>query len=80
MNVGVTSNYIWRGISQTDDAAAVSGGLDWSGASGLYAGTWVSNVDFGACCETSYELDLYGGFANEVGDFGYDVGLNLLHL
>jgi uncharacterized protein (TIGR02001 family) len=75
MNVGVTSNYIWRGVSQTDDAAAVSGGLDWSGASGLYAGTWVSNVDFGACCETSYELDLYGGFANQVGDFGYDLGL-----
>jgi len=75
MNIGATSNYIWRGVTQTDDAAAISGGFDWSAESGLYAGTWVSNVDFGPCCETSYELDLYGGFANEVGDFGYDVGL-----
>ena len=75
MNIGATSNYIWRGVSQTGDAAAISGGLDWSDSSGLYAGTWVSNVDFGACCETSYELDLYGGYAGEVGDFGYDVGL-----
>ncbi len=75
MNIGATSNYIWRGISQTSDAAAISGGLDWSDASGLYAGTWVSNVDFGACCETSYELDLYGGYAGKVGDFGYDAGL-----
>ncbi len=74
MNIGATSNYIWRGVSQTDDAAAISGGLDWSGATGLYAGTWVSNVDFGP--DTSpYELDLYGGYAGEVGDFGYDVGL-----
>lgn len=75
MNIGATSNYIWRGISQTSDAAAISGGLDWSGATGLYAGTWVSNVDFGGCCETSYELDLYGGYAGQVGDFGYDLGL-----
>jgi uncharacterized protein (TIGR02001 family) len=75
MNIGATSNYIWRGISQTDDSAAISGGLDWSGATGLYAGTWVSNVDFGEGYETSYELDLYGGYAGEIGDFGYDVGL-----
>jgi uncharacterized protein (TIGR02001 family) len=74
MNIGVTSNYIWRGVSQTDDAPAISGGLDWSGATGLYAGTWVSNVDFGPGT-SPYELDLYGGYAGEVGDFGYDVGL-----
>lgn len=74
MNVGVTSNYIWRGVSQTEDAAAVSGGVDWSDASGLYTGAWVSNVDFGPN-GSPYELDLYGGFAGEMGDFGYDVGL-----
>ena len=51
MNIGVTSNYIWRGVTQTGDAAAVSGGFDWSNASGLYAGTWASNVDFSADVE-----------------------------
>jgi uncharacterized protein (TIGR02001 family) len=74
MNIGATSNYVWRGVSQTDDSAAISGGLDWSGATGLYAGTWVSNVDFGPGT-SPYELDLYGGYAGEFGDFGYDVGL-----
>lgn len=74
MNVGVTSNYIWRGVTQTNDAAAVSGGVDWSGESGLYAGAWASNVDFGPGT-SPYELDLYGGYAGEISDFGYDVGL-----
>ena len=72
-NVGVTSNYLWRGVSQTGDAAAVSGGVDWSAESGLYAGTWISNIDWGV--GSGAEVDFYGGYANEVGDFGYDVGL-----
>ncbi len=74
MNLGATSNYIWRGESQTGDAAAISGGVDWASDMGIYLGAWTSNVDFGG--DTSpYELDLYGGYAGEVGDFGYDVGL-----
>jgi uncharacterized protein (TIGR02001 family) len=68
-NIGITSNYFWRGLSQSDDSTAFSGGIDWSGETGLYAGTWLSEA-WG-----DYELDLYGGFAAEAGDFGYDVGL-----
>ena len=45
-NIGVVSNYIWRGVTQTGDQAAVQGGLDYSHESGFYAGTWASNVDF----------------------------------
>ncbi|WP_371375976.1 TorF family putative porin [Thalassotalea aquiviva] len=71
-NVGATSNYLWRGVSQTDDGAAISGGIDYEDASGFYAGTWASNIDFGD--DASYELDLYLGYAWEVGDFTYDVG------
>ena len=71
-NVGLNSNYLWRGVTQTDDQAAISGGIDYSGPSGFYLGTWVSNVDFGD--DTHAEVDLYGGFAGEAGDFGYDVG------
>lgn len=71
-NAAVASNYIWRGMTQSDDKAAVSGGLDVSGDSGLYAGTWVSNIDFGTAA--SYELDLYAGYAGESGDFSYDIG------
>ncbi|MEW8024578.1 MAG: TorF family putative porin [Candidatus Thiodiazotropha sp.] len=68
-NIGVTSNYIWRGLTQTGNSTALSGGFDWSGESGLYAGTWLSEA------WDDYELDLYGGYAGEAGDFGYDVGL-----
>ena len=37
-NVGVSSNYLFRGVTQTDNSAAVQGGLDYEHASGLYAG------------------------------------------
>jgi len=73
-NIGVTSNYVWRGVTQTDDSAAVSGGLDYAHEAGFYAGTWTSNVDFDD--DTTAEVDFYGGFANEIdGGLGYDVGV-----
>ena len=72
-NAAVSSNDMWRGMTQTDDAAAVSGGFDLSTDVGFYAGTWASNVDFGDAA--SYELDLYAGFSGEVeGGLSYDVG------
>ena len=71
-NIGATSNYLWRGTTQTANSTAVQGGLDYSHDSGFYAGTWASNVDFGD--STSYELDLYAGYGGSIGeDFGYDV-------
>jgi len=71
-NAAVSSNYIWRGVTQTDDQAAVSGGIDYANESGFYAGTWVSNVDFGD--DTNSELDLYLGYGFEAGDFAFDFG------
>ena len=71
-NIGATSNYLWRGTTQTGDAPAVQGGIDFEHDSGLYLGAWASNVDFGD--DTSYEIDFYGGYAGSVGeDFGYDI-------
>lgn len=71
-NIGVVSNYMFRGITQTEGATAVQGGVDYSDASGLYAGTWASNIDFGD--EATYELDLYAGYGGEVEGIAYDVG------
>ena len=73
-NIGATSNYVWRGVSQTGNDAAISGGLDFGHESGFYAGTWASNVDFGG--DKGAEVDLYAGFGNEIGTsgVGYDVG------
>jgi uncharacterized protein (TIGR02001 family) len=45
-NIGVVSNYMWRGQTQTGDQAAVQGGLGVAHESGFYASTWISNVDF----------------------------------
>jgi len=78
-NAAATNNYIWRGITQTRDQAAIQGGIDWGHDSGLYAGTWLSNVDFSdlttARDDTGYEMDLYAGFANSIGSFDYDLGV-----
>lgn len=68
-NVGVTSNYLWRGFEQTDGDPAVFGGLDWASEDGFYVGTWASTVD-GA----DAEVDLYGGYAFTSGDVDYDLG------
>ena len=73
-NAAIASNYIWRGVTQTKDQAAGQGGVDWSHGSGLYAGTWVSNVDFSGLGD-GYEMDVYAGFGGEAGGFGYDLGV-----
>ncbi|CAA6823433.1 MAG: Unknown protein [uncultured Sulfurovum sp.] len=66
-NVSVTNNYVWRGMTQANDAAAVQGGLDL-GMNGFYLGTWTSNV------ANDTEVDGYAGYAGEVNGFGYDLG------
>ena len=73
-NVGVSNNYIWRGLTQTQNEAAVSGGLDFAAENGLYVGTWVSNAKYAANDSFSYELDLYFGFAGAIKDLEYDLG------
>ena len=61
-NVAFTTDYVFRGISQTDEKFAVQGGFDWtSEPTGIYLGTWASNVDFNS--DTSVELDAYVGWA-----------------
>ncbi|AWL13194.1 hypothetical protein HMF8227_02743 [Saliniradius amylolyticus] len=73
-NFGVTSNYLWRGVTQSADNPSVSGGLDYSNDSGFYAGTWIGSVDFGGEFEGA-ESDFYLGYAGELDNgFGYDVG------
>lgn len=71
-NVGAFSDYVFRGITQTGSAAAVSGGLDYSAASGFYTGTWISTLGGGAVA--NYETDFYAGFAGKAGDLSYDIG------
>jgi uncharacterized protein (TIGR02001 family) len=63
---------MWRGTTQTQDDPAIQGGVDYADDSGFYVGTWASNIDWGSS-KPNYELDFYGGYGGEVGEFGYDV-------
>ncbi len=45
-NVGIFSQYIFRGLTQTNEKPALQGGLDYSHSSGFYAGTWLSNISW----------------------------------
>jgi len=81
-NAGFFSQYIFRGLNQTDKEPAFQGGFDYSHANGFYLGTWASNVswlqDFRSYSSGgSLEWDFYGGYKGTFGksDFGYDVGL-----
>lgn len=72
-NVTLATDYTFRGISQTGERGAIQGGFDWAGETGLYAGIWASNINFGG--DASTEMDYYGGFAGETaGGLGYDIG------
>jgi len=70
-NVALTSNYVWRGMTQSQDSPAIQGGFDL-GYEGIYAGVWGSNVNYGS--NVSLEADFYAGYANEIAGFGYDLG------
>jgi uncharacterized protein (TIGR02001 family) len=74
MNVGATSNYLWRGITQSEDGAAVSGGVDYSHESGIYVGLWASSLGAGTISTYGSELDYYAGWAGEFSGVGVDVG------
>lgn len=71
-NIGLMSDYIWRGWTQNSNDPSLMGGLDYEASNGLYVGTWAAQVDNTG---DDYELDLYAGFAKELSNgFGFDVG------
>lgn len=78
-NLGVISDYRYRGISQTRLRPALQGGADYTNpANGLYAGTWLSTITWArdAGGGGHVEMDIYGGKRGELGGgVTYDVGL-----
>ncbi|MGH1403448.1 MAG: TorF family putative porin [Alphaproteobacteria bacterium] len=73
-NTGIVSDYVFRGISQSDENFAIQGGFDVGHTTGLYAGAWASSVDFNDDDEASIEIDLYAGYAGEYENISYDIG------
>lgn len=70
-NLGVTSNYVWRGVTQSDDGISVSAGLDYSNK-GFYLGTWLGTVDYND--DTKAEYDLFGGYQLAIDNINLDLG------
>lgn len=89
-NVGLFSEYVFRGLTQTNEKPALQGGFDYAHSSGIYAGVWASNVSWISdpcnvaanqaamlgCPSASLEIDTYIGYKNTFGksDWGYDLG------
>jgi uncharacterized protein (TIGR02001 family) len=76
-NVAVYSQYIFRGLSQTDYKPALQAGADYAHDSGLYVGVWASNIQWLRDFNISsgrVEIDIYGGYKKSVGDATFDVG------
>ncbi len=76
-NIGVVSDYLFRGVSQTHGAPAIQGGVDYAFSNGFYIGAWGSNItwveDF--LGSGNLEVDVYGGYKGSLGgDVGYDIG------
>lgn len=72
-SAALTSDYVFRGISQSDENPAIQGSLDWTHDSGLFVGVWGSSVDFDDGDQASAELDWYAGWAGDYRAVGVDV-------
>lgn len=71
-NMALTSDYVFRGISQSNEEPTVQGGIDWTHPeTGLYLGLWGSGVDF---TDATTEMDFYGGVSGTMDAFSWDLG------
>jgi len=74
-NFGLTSDYRFRGISQSNTSPAVQGGLDFTHKSGLYLGNWNSSISqWTAPNGGGTEMDFYAGLKKEIAGVGFDLG------
>ena len=71
-SVQSTSDYFWRGVSQTQGSAAIQGSVDYSNK-GFYTGVWASTVDYNT--DTEMEYDFYAGYTVALDDLAIDVGV-----
>ncbi|KRG68174.1 TorF family putative porin [Pseudoxanthomonas dokdonensis] len=75
-SLGATTDYVFRGLSQTDEGPAFQAGATYTAPFGMYAGVWGSNVDFGPG-DPNYELDTFIGYNTDFGDVvNFDIMAN----
>lgn len=74
--LAVTSDYVFRGLSQTDEGPAFQAGAVYSAPMGFYVGAWASNVDFGTG-DPDFEVDTFVGYNTDIGaSVNFDVMAN----
>lgn len=73
-NIGLFSDYVFRGISYGRERGAVQGGFDYAHDSGIYLGLWATNLHKDTLYGNTVELDIYGGYVHQIND---DLSLNL---
>ena len=89
-NVGATTDYIWRGNTQSGGDASLSGGIDIDFGNGLYAGTWVGSLGKShtedplhglmGSDDANYEQDLYVSYSTEIAGYPLGSRLHLIHV
>ncbi|MEZ5996389.1 MAG: TorF family putative porin [Hyphomonadaceae bacterium] len=67
-NISLTSDYVFRGVSLSDNGPAVQGGFDYT-TDMFYAGVWASSLN------ADVETDLYAGFTPSTGPIDWDLGV-----
>lgn len=77
-NAGGTTDYVFRGFSQSDEKPAFFGGIDLTYGM-FYAGVWASTLDFGDGTDESVEVDLYGGIKKSYNGVEFDLGVIYYH-
>lgn len=74
-NVALTTDYVFRGESQSDEGAAIQGGFDCDYRM-FYAGVWASSIEFDAPYDgASVEVDVYGGIKHKFSNIELDLGV-----
>jgi uncharacterized protein (TIGR02001 family) len=75
-SLALTSDYVFRGVTQTDYDPALQAGLTYSWDSGVYFGVWASNVDFADPDGPDVEWDTYIGWSHDFDEqFSLDLSL-----
>lgn len=75
-SISAVSDYVWRGVSQTDEDPTGQAGVTYSHDSGFYVGTWASGVDFGSG-KPDFEVDGFVGYNVDFSDaVNFDVMIN----
>jgi uncharacterized protein (TIGR02001 family) len=73
-NIGLFTDYTYRGISLARERGAVQGGIDYSHSSGFFLGAWGTNVEKNAFYGNTVEFDIYGGYVHKLAD---DLSMNV---